>query len=46
MLLTYVPLTVKFRYLSRARNLRVLNQGNEQAKLLVHVILSIALETC
>jgi hypothetical protein len=43
--LTSVLSAVKFRYLSRARNLRVLNQGNEQAMLLVYVILSIVLET-
>jgi len=38
MLLTSVPLTVKFRSLLRARNPRLLNQGNEQAMQLVHVI--------
>jgi len=31
---------------SRDKNLRDLNQGNEQAMLLVHVALSIVLETC
>jgi len=31
---------------SRDKNLRDLNQGNEQAMLLIHVALSIVLETC